>query len=101
MTILNCCWTHTSQPGKIAPREEPRRPVMRYLLAVPILCCAPILTSPAAAAEPQGEDLADRVRVSIEQGVKFLRDYEAGRGYWGDLNEIGGHPHPGGWTGLA
>jgi hypothetical protein len=74
---------------------------MRYMPAVQILCCASILVSPVAAAEPPGEDLADKVRVSIDQGVKFLRDYEAGRGHWGDIHEIAAHPYPGGWTGLA
>src|SRR5258708_691424 len=69
-----------------------------FLAVVVLLICMGRIASPLLAAEPQGEDLADRVRVSIEQGVKFLRDTEAGRGHWGDMTPVG---HTGGWTSLA
>ncbi|MFM7098024.1 DUF4159 domain-containing protein [bacterium] len=58
-----------------------------------------VLAMPNSNAYQAPEKLVDRVRVSIERGVQYLRDVEKGRGHW----EIDAESNirKGGWTSLA
>src|SRR5437773_10421435 len=51
--------------------------------------------APTTAAEP----LVEQVRVSIEKGIRFLRNEERGRGNW--EHTIGAQGKPGGYSCLA
>jgi hypothetical protein len=68
-----------------------------HLIAVLLLCV--IGVTPAAAAKPQKEALADQVKKAIDHGRKFLRDEQTAGGDWEkDVNSKTRH---GGWTSLA
>src|SRR4051794_34210273 len=58
------------------------------------------LVGTAGAQEPPAEELVVRVGKSIDAGVKFLKDQEAGKGHW-EVNWEGTTIMPGGWSSMA
>ena len=66
------------------------------LLLATLMALTTATLSARAQAEPK---LVDQVRVSIEKGVRFLRDQEKGRGNWEVDAESAARK--GGWTSLA
>lgn len=71
---------------------------MRAAYAVIAILALTVAALPAPSAPPK-DDLAERVRVAIDRGVKFLKDQEGGRGRW--EVDVDAAPRPGGWSSLA
>lgn len=74
---------------------------MRWLLLVPFALLAFAGPSPAQA---KREPLADRVKTSIDNGVRYLRQVQSAKGSWdmdGDVISNASIRHPGGKTALA
>src|SRR4051794_37215142 len=61
------------------------------------------LAAPLPAADPKPEPLVEQVRAAIDNGVRFLRSEERGRGNWeGSLSQAGiAASRPGGASALA
>src|SRR5262245_40213003 len=74
--------------------------VLRLLVLASVLLGVSLCLLPATVAQPAKKDpLADRVRLAIQRGVKYLRDLENGRG---ELEKsVAGRIVPGGLTALG
>jgi len=71
-----------------------------FLSAMLIALCSLFFCGAGPAAEPRQDKLVEKVRKAIEDGVKFLRLQERGKGHW-ELDVDGKVMRPGGWTALA
>src|SRR5258708_4105866 len=72
---------------------------MKYALPLALTLAILLVSIPAACAQRKKEDpLADKVRKSIKEGVKYLRDQSKDGGWETDISA---KAFPGGWTSLA
>src|SRR5262245_10592155 len=91
--------------GDVAePRSRPvsgERPVMlsRILAVAAVLLALVVVSLPAPAADRPKEQLVDQVKASIDRGIRFLKQQEAGRGHW-EVNTLAAFAS-GGWSAMA